>query len=395
VRSVISDVSSMIHRSRFYFLSFFLSYFFLTSNGLFAGQRCAEILSQISHNQEIHESKFVKAFRSSQSLLIFNRAPRKVGTAKGAFIASNEYDVFKVPAVLPQRDLFVGIGNNASWDLALRSGARKLLMFDINYEPLMMQRYFFRTLFEISESPVDFYRYLFLIPSEEVQHLRSFKDLAEYDWNLFLKNKEASVQRVGSYVSSRKEVIQEIYAKIKQKSVDPEKKIVLEFLKVFYREPFTQSSALFQFAMNSSLMEIQRSFRMRYFPPYVQDYFQLPKGSLEKLYQKNPTFISDVQNFHRMKHLMLTADYIQLPLKSPIWEYVARVASGQVNGVTVFSSNIIETNLSSKSKEELRHDFKQSLTEHFSKFLKPVFYVETFGNDAHHEYEYVELPRAP
>jgi hypothetical protein len=71
------------------------------------------------------------------------------------------------------------------------------------------------------------------------------------------------------------------------------------------------------------------------------------------------------------------------------------VASGQVNGVTVFSSNIIETNLSSKSKEELRHDFKQSLTEHFSKFSKPVFYIETFGNDAHHEYEYVELPRAP
>ena len=174
-------------------LKFFLfSLFYLYPvHALFAGQRCVEILTQISNSHEIHESKFVKAFRSSPTLLIFNRAPRKVATAKGAFIASNEYDIFKIPTRLPQRDLFVGIGNNSSWDLALRSGAQKILFFDINYEPLLMQRYFFRTLFEISQSPVEFYRYLFLLPAADVRHLNSFQDLAEYDWNLFLQMKES------------------------------------------------------------------------------------------------------------------------------------------------------------------------------------------------------------
>ena len=385
----------MNNRSRFYFLSFLFSSFFLSSKGLFAGQRCAEILSQISHSHEIHESKFVKDFRASPTLILFNRAPRKAGTARAAFISSNEYDIFKLPPVLPQRELFIGIGNNASWDLALRSGAHKLLLFDINYEPLMMQRYFFRTLFEISETPVEFYRYLFLVPLEEVQYIKSFQELSEYDWNLFLMMRGAPVEKVGPFIRAKKEVIKEIFAKIKEKSQDPEKKTVLEFLKVFYREPFTHSSALFQFATNANLMEIQQSFRMRYLPNFTQAYYQMPEASLEDLYRDNLSFFSSMKNYREMRQLMLGADYIQLPLHSSLWEFVAKSAKGQVDGVTVYTSNILEINKSDKDKSVLRSEFKERLIENFRGFQKPVSYIETLGNGSQHEYDIQELRSAP
>jgi hypothetical protein len=385
----------MLNQSRFYFLFFLLSSFFLNSSELFGGQRCAEILSQISNNHEIHESKFVRAFRASPNLLLFNRAPRKAGTARAAFISSNEYDIFKIPAVLPQRELFIGIGNNASWDLALRSGARKLLLFDINYEPLMMQRYFFRTLFEISENPVEFYRYLFLVPLKDVQSLNSFKDLSEYDWHLFLKMRGAPVEQVGPFIRAKKQVIEEIFTKIKEKSQDPEKKVVLEFLKIFYREPFTHSSALFEFATNANLMEIQHSFRMRYFPNFTHAYYQMPEASFENLYQENLSFLSSMKSYHEMRQLMLGADYIQLPLHSSLWDFVAKSAKDQVDGVTVYNSNILEINKSDKDKSVLRSEFKQRLIESFLGFQKPVSYIETLGNGSEHEYDYQELVTVP
>jgi hypothetical protein len=356
-----------------------------------ASGRCLKILTSDDDSQIIEDRKFiitendlVRDFRKSKSLVYDSGAPRSLGLVMGGHMASNEFDIFKLPQKLPQRDVFFGIGNNASWDLALRSDAKKLVLFDINYEPLILQRYFFRALFEVSESPADFYKYLFLKASQkhfEKNTLRLIEDFDFYeDFSWF--DGEVVDPKV-----QRQELSEELLRKINEISTDPEKERVLEFVKAFHDSYLNIGPELFPNSRGSSYEAILTLFKNRYFPSQAKGIFGLSENEKEALYKNNVTFMSSPENFKKMRSLMLNSSYVVASVESLFWESFAPRLKENSNGATIFTSNILEV----YGKFMHRENVKKQFANAFKSLELPVSFIESRGTKYHHEFEVQEI----
>lgn len=376
-----------------FLLLFFLN--FLSVPALLAIElssvNCSKILSSKNNSKSIDdrkvivaESDLVQSFRKSKSLIYDSQAPRPLGLVMGGHMMSNEFDIFKLPQKLPQRDVFFGIGNNASWDLALRSDAKKLVFFDINYEPLMLQRYFFRALFEVSESPADFYKYLFLKASQKhyekntlklIEDFDTYEDFAWFDGEVV----DPKIQR--------KELSEELLQKIKEKSTDPEIEKVLEVVKAFQDSYMNNGADLFPNSRGSSYEIVLTLFKNRYFPTQAKGIFGLSEHEKEALYENNLTFLSSSENFYKMKDLMLNASYVVASVESLFWQSFAPRLEGNTNGVTIYSSNILEVYGERMSREKVKNQFVDA----FKLLELPVSFIESRGTKYHHDYEVQEI----
>lgn len=357
----------------------------------FSAENCSKILSSKNNSKSIDdrkvivtESDLVQSFRKSKSLIYDSQAPRPLGLVMGGHMMSNEFDIFKLPQKLPQRDVFFGIGNNASWDLALRSDAKKLVLFDINYEPLMLQRYFFRALFEVSESPADFYKYLFLKVSQKhyekntlklIEDFDTYEDFAWFDGEVV----DPKIQR--------KELSEELLQKIKEKSTDPEIEKVLEVVKAFQDSYMNNGADLFPNSRGSSYEIVLTLFKNRYFPTQAKGIFGLSEHEKEALYENNLTFLSSSENFYKMKDLMLNASYVVASVESLFWQSFAPRLEGNTNGVTIYSSNILEVYGERMSREKVKNQFVDA----FKLLELPVSFIESRGTKYHHDYEVQEI----
>jgi hypothetical protein len=357
----------------------------------FSAANCSKILSSKNNSKSIDdrkvivtESDLVQSFRKSKSLIYDSQAPRPLGLVMGGHMMSNEFDIFKLPQKLPQRDVFFGIGNNASWDLALRSDAKKLVLFDINYEPLMLQRYFFRALFEVSESPADFYKYLFLKVSQKhyekntlklIEDFDTYEDFAWFDGEVV----DPKIQR--------KELSEELLQKIKEKSTDPEIEKVLEVVKAFQDSYMNNGADLFPNSRGSSYEIVLTLFKNRYFPTQAKGIFGLSEHEKEALYENNLTFLSSSENFYKMKDLMLNASYVVASVESLFWQSFAPRLEGNTNGVTIYSSNILEVYGERMSREKVKNQFVDA----FKLLELPVSFIESRGTKYHHDYEVQEI----
>ncbi len=376
-----------------FLLLFFLN--FLSVPALLAIElssgNCSKILSSKNNSKSIDdrkvivtESDLVQSFRKSKSLIYDSQAPRPLGLVMGGHMMSNEFDIFKLPQKLPQRDVFFGIGNNASWDLALRSDAKKLVLFDINYEPLMLQRYFFRALFEVSESPADFYKYLFLKASQKhyekntlklIEDFDTYEDFAWFDGEVV----DPKIQR--------KELSEELLQKIKEKSTDPEIEKVLEVVKAFQDSYMNNGADLFPNSRGSSYEIVLTLFKNRYFPTQAKGIFGLSEHEKEALYENNLTFLSSSENFYKMKDLMLNASYVVASVESLFWQSFAPRLEGNTNGVTIYSSNILEVYGERMSREKVKTQFVDA----FKLLELPISFIESRGTKYHHDYEVQEI----
>lgn len=359
-----------------------------------APQDCSKILS--SHNDSksledrkiiVTESSLVQSFRKSSSLVYDSQAPRPLGLVMGGHMMSNEFDIFKLPQKLPQRDVFFGIGNNASWDLALRSDAKKLVLFDINYEPLILQRYFFRALFEVSDSPADFYKYLFLKASQKHYEKNSLKLIEDFDtW-------EDYAWFEGDVIDpkvQRQELSEELLRKIKETSKDPEKEKVLEIIKAFQDSYMNNGPDLFPNipkSRGSSYEFVLTLFKNRYFPTQAKGIFGLSESEKEALYEKNVTFLSSNENFQKMKALMLNASYVVASVESLFWEDFAPRLKANSNGATIYTSNVLEVYAKAMNREKVKKQFADA----FSPLELPVSFIETRGTKYHHDFEVQEM----
>lgn len=376
----------------------FLSLFFLNIlpvSALLASEKsadnCSNFLSSKNNPISIEDRKaifaetdLVKSFRKSKSLIYDSQAPRPLGLVMGGHMMSNEFDIFKLPQKLPQRDVFFGIGNNASWDLALRSDAKKLVLFDINYEPLILQRYFFRVLFEISETPADFYKYLFLKASQNHEQKTSLKLLEDFDmWDDYLWFYDEIVDPK----IQRQQLSEELLQKIKDKSTDPEKEKVIEIVKAFQESYKNGGPDLFPKSRGSSYELVLTLFRNRYFPNKAQGIFGLTDREKEALYENNQTFLSSTENFLKMKDLMLNASYVVASVESLFWQGFAFRLEGNSNGVTIYSSNILEVYGERISREKVKGQFVDA----FKLLELPVSFIESRGIENDHEFEVQEI----
>jgi len=359
-----------------------------------APEDCSKILRVQDDSKSLEDRKFiitesdlVQSFRKSKSLVYDSQAPRPLGLVMGGHMASNEFDIFKLPQKLPQRDVFFGIGNNASWDLALRSDAKKLVLFDINYEPLMLQRYFFRALFEVSESPADFYKYLFLKASEKHYEKNTLKLIEEFDtWEDYAWFEGDAIDPK----VQRKELSEEFLRKIKEKSKDPEKEKVLEIVKAFQESYMNNGPDLFPSSRASSYEIVLTLFKNRYFPTQAKGIFGLSEYEKEALYEKNVTFLSSPDNFQKMKALMLNASYVVASVESLFWENFAPRLKSNSNGVTIYTSNVLEVYEKVMNREKVKKQFADA----FSPLELPVSFIESRGTKYHHEYEVQEMKTA-
>lgn len=376
-------------------LIFLLLLNFLSLPTLLAGdsvlEDCSKILRSLNESKSIEdrkaivtESSLVQSFRKSKSLIYDSQAPRPLGLVMGGHIMSNEFDIFKLPQKLPQRDVFFGIGNNASWDLALRSDAKKLVLFDINYEPLILQRYFFRALFEVSETPADFYKYLFLKASQKhyekdslklIEDFDTYEDFAWFDGEVI----DPKIQR--------KELSEEFLKKLKEKSTDPEIEKVLEFVKAFQDSYMNSGIDLFPNSRGSSYEVVLTLFKNRYFPTQAKGIFGLSEREKEALYEKNVTFLSSPENFQKMRDLMLNASYVVASVESLFWENFAPRLKANSNGATVYTSNILEVYEKVMSREKVKKQFADA----FSPLELPVSFIESQGTRYHHDFNVQEI----
>ncbi len=376
-------------------LIFLLLLNFLSLPAVLAGdsvlQDCSKILRAHDDSNSLEdrkiivtESPLVQSFRKSKSLVYDSQAPRPLGLVRGGHMVSNEFDIFKLPQKLPQRDVFFGIGNNASWDLALRSDAKKLVLFDINYEPLILQRYFFRALFEVSESPADFYKYLFLKASQKHYEKNSLKLIEDFDtWEDFAWFEgEVIDPKV-----QRQELSEELLRRIKEKSTDPEKEKVLEIVKAFQDSYMNNGPDLFPNSRGSSYEVVLTLFKNRYFPTQAKGIFGLSEHEKEALYEKNVTFLSSPENFQKMKALMLNASYVVASVESLFWENFAPRLKANSNGATIYTSNVLEVYEKVMNREKVKKQFVDA----FRSLELPVSFIETRGTKYHHDFEVQEM----
>ena len=333
----------------------------------------------------VSESALVENFRKSSSLIFDSRNPRSKGMVQGGHLMSNELDIFKLPQVLPQRDLFFGIGNNASWDIALRSGAKKIIFYDINYEPLILQRYFFRPLFEISESPADFYKYLFLKVSEKHLEKTTLKHIEEFDiWEDFAWFEDKFVDPP---MVQRQKLREEFLRKIREKSTDPEKDFILEFVQKFQESFSNEQINLFPDSRGSSYEAVLELFGNRYFPTNLKRLYSLSEKDAEGLYEGNVTFLSSPENFQKMKSLILNADYVVTSIESNFWpEFTSRFPD-LPKEVTLYTSNILDVYAHILSREKITSQFVES----FKGSKSSAVLIESRGMKSHHTYHVEEL----
>ncbi len=335
---------------------------------------------QFFNTSFVKESAHVENFRKSPFLVYDSKKPRLLKTIRGGHMMSNEVDIFKLPQVLPQRDLFFGIGNNASWDIALRSGAKKIIFYDINYEPLILQRYFFRPLFEISESPAEFYKYLFLKESAKHHEKTTLKLIEEFDkWEDFAWFDDFQINTKDQRQKLREEVLQ----KIKNQSTDPEKSVVLDFVKKLQESLDNKEVGLFPDTRGSSYEVILNLFASRYFPEHTKLIYSLNTQETEKLYDENVTFLSSPENFQKMKNLILNAEYAVTSVESDFWKKYKTVAKS----VTIYTSNIFEISKKTLSSEKIKSQFLDA----FKESSLPVIHIETLGTKYIHTFHVEEL----
>ena len=376
----------------FIFLSFVQSFAFLHANESSADNPsdCSHILRSGKGNPELKkivtESDLVETFRKSSLLIYDSKAPRSLGMLRNGHMMSNEYDIFRLPQVLPQRDLFIGIGNNASWDLALRSGAHKIIFYDINYEPLILQRYFFRPLFEVAETPADFYKYLFLKVSKEHDKKNTLKLLEDFD---FWEDHRWFDDEIVDLQSERQQLREELLQKIKDKSTDPEKEIVLDFVKKFQDTYYNSDLNLFPETRGSTYDDkgILNLFSSRYFPTKIQRYFSLSQKDMEALYEGNKTFLSSTENFQKMKKIMMEAEFVVASVESPFWEQLGQQSKYFSKGITIYTSNICDVYQDTLSSEKIKTQFLNA----FKQSPVPVIHIETRGQKEEHSFQVEEL----
>jgi len=253
---------------------------------------------------------------------------------------------------------------------------------------LILQRYFFRALFEVSETPADFYKYLFLKASTKHNEKTTLKLIEEFHiWEDFAWFDDVYVDSK----TQQKSLSNELLQKISEKSSDPEKEIVLDFVKKFQESYMNKELSFFPDSRGSSYDSILTLFSIRYFPTQTRSVFSLTEKEMESLYQGNATFLSSTENFQQMKKLMLDANYVVSSIDGPFWEdfqsQILNRFEEPLNGATFFTSNIFEVHEKTISSAKIKTQLKGAL----NKSSLPGIHIQTFGKNFEHKYSVEEL----
>ncbi|NCN27848.1 hypothetical protein GW915_09760 [bacterium] len=308
--------------------------------------------------------------------LFFEDQQISLGAGQVSFIVSNEWDLFKLPMKLDHTDVFIGFGNNSSWDIAQRVRPEKYVIADIGYEPLVTQNHYFRTLFSISKTPQEFLEHMFQIKLPEDQPLNS---LAEVEREL-RKHRPGDPEKI---LQTQRQI-----RNAPELSNRDEMNALAFFNDVKVGKNFPVDTGRLK-----DFTTIHKAFINRYFPSNLENYD--PSGKIVQ--DPEYSFLNSQEAFDRTKSLVTNAQFARTNYRSPdFWKQVGKEhqSSSGDKSFTVYLSNILDA--VSRSPEEA-----QTRLQEISVLLKDqletddIRIIITKGLGNSHTFEVHDLRQSP
>ena len=150
------------------------------------------------------------AIKDATPLPVLFYEKKDLGLSRG-FIATNEFDWFKQEIDKKEADIFVGLGNNSVWDLAVRRNAKVMIIGDHDEEVIIAQEYLYKPLLLIAKSPIEFISMLAAVPIPEELGNASLEEVFDF----IDKYLESYPKEGKKPTADRANYIEEIVARLK------------------------------------------------------------------------------------------------------------------------------------------------------------------------------------